>query len=112
MTEQPVRESAAEFAQVSPKIPALCRYPVKCGRPNCRCARGHLHESWRLVWWSPGRRRHYRYVRRSELAQVRAILAKRMADRQRARAERISATYQLRELSRLLRAFYAELSGD
>jgi hypothetical protein len=71
-----------------------------------------LHDSWRLVWWSPGRRRHYHYVRRAELAQVRAILAERLAARQRARAERISATYQLRELSRLLRAVRAELSGD
>jgi len=48
----------------------------RCGKANCRCAGGELHGPYfRRHWWSKGRQ-HWRYVRPSQVAEVRAGLAR------------------------------------
>lgn len=88
-------ESAPNVAETFPKIPALERHPVRCGRPNCRCAHGQLHESWRLVWRAPDGRQHHRYVRQADLAQVQAILTER---RQKRMLERLALRWGLEQV--------------
>lgn len=44
---------------------------VRCGRSNCRCARGETHEAFYRFWWEDGRLRKA-YVRRADLESVRA----------------------------------------
>jgi hypothetical protein len=36
---------------------SLCRRMVRCGNPNCRCARGDKHSSWCLTFKQQGRTR-------------------------------------------------------
>jgi hypothetical protein len=105
------RETGAtiRFAQTFPKIPALVRHPVQCGKPECCCAHGERHESWRLVWRGPDGKQRRRYVRRAELEQVRAIVTAR-ADAARAeRRGRAEAALELRALMRLWRDLQREL---
>ena len=44
---------------------------VRCGKSNCKCARGALHTAFYRVWYDEGRR-FQQYVRGSELEAVRA----------------------------------------
>ena len=37
---------------------AVCAQWVRCCRPNCRCARGHLHGPYFYRFWREGARRH------------------------------------------------------
>lgn len=43
---------------------------VRCGRENCRCARGELHRAFYRFWREGGRLRKA-YVRRAEVERVR-----------------------------------------
>ena len=45
---------------------------VRCGRGNCRCARGRLHGPYFYRFWREGGRLRKQYVKPSELDQVRA----------------------------------------
>jgi hypothetical protein len=44
---------------------------VRCGRPNCRCARGELHGPYYARFWREGGRLRKKYVRPADLEQVR-----------------------------------------
>ena len=97
------------FAETFPKVPALVRHPVRCGSPSCRCTRGELHESWRLVWRAADGRQRRRYVRRADLEAVRAIVGRRAEEARAARLERAIAGGELRTLIRLYRELVREV---
>jgi hypothetical protein len=44
---------------------------IRCGKPNCRCARGEYHTAFYHVWYSGGFR-FRRYVRRADVDELRA----------------------------------------
>ena len=102
--EAPV-QTATEFAKTCPKIPTLQRHMVRCGKTPCRCSRGQLHESWRLVWRDYDGRQRRRYVRRADVDQVRAILTTRRAKRTQDRLQLNQAIADLKLLTRLYRGF-------
>lgn len=56
------------------KLPGtLISQYVKCGKPNCKCARGALHGPyWYRFWREDGYRLRKQYVRLADLEQVRA----------------------------------------
>ena len=64
---------ANEFPDPLPKtLPgAVCVQRVRCGKPGCRCSRGHAHPAFYRFWREGGRQRK-RYVKRSDLDAVRA----------------------------------------
>jgi hypothetical protein len=43
---------------------------VRCGKPNCKCAKGEPHMAFYHVWHTDGRR-YQKYVRRSQIDEVR-----------------------------------------
>jgi hypothetical protein len=43
---------------------------VKCGKPNCKCAKGEPHTAYYRVWHTDGKR-YQRFVRQSEVENVR-----------------------------------------
>lgn len=45
---------------------------VRCGRRNCKCARGALHGPYHYRFWWEGRRRYKAYVRKSTVDSVRS----------------------------------------
>jgi hypothetical protein len=50
----------------------VCRQWVRCGRPNCRCARGGLHGPFYYRFWRVAGRLRKAYVRRTDLDRVRS----------------------------------------
>lgn len=89
--------SALEVAESCPKIPALVAARTRCGKAGCRCARGELHDTRYLRWREGGRHRR-RYVRRADVADVEAVLARRRMERA---AARMTWQQAARELERL-----------
>ena len=50
----------AELIRSTPMVPgSLYRLRRKCGKPNCRCAQGQLHETWVLTRSEQGKSRLY-----------------------------------------------------
>jgi hypothetical protein len=50
----------------------VCAQWVRCGRKNCRCARGHRHGPLFYRFWQEGGKVRKQYVRRADLELVRA----------------------------------------
>jgi hypothetical protein len=48
---------------------------VRCGRANCRCARGQLHTAHYRFWRDRKGRQHKAYVKTSDVESVRAACA-------------------------------------
>jgi hypothetical protein len=72
---------------------------VRCGRSNCRCARGQLHGPYFYRFWREGGKLKKAYVRPAELEQVRA-----QCDARRKQRQRQAAGLQLwRKMAVLLR---------
>lgn len=61
---------------------------VRCGRQNCRCARGEKHISYYHVWYSGGFR-FRRYIRRADVDEMRAACLNYRLLQQQIRANRI-----------------------
>jgi hypothetical protein len=80
----------------------VCAQRVWCGKPSCRCAYGPGHLAYYRFWREGGRLRK-RYVRRADLAAVRAACSA----RQRERREIAEAWQQWRNLVAVVR----EVSG-
>ena len=51
----------------------------RCGKPNCRCARGYLHGPFFYRRWLQGGRQRKQYVSRKKVAQVLGAIARRQA---------------------------------
>jgi hypothetical protein len=76
----------------------VCAQRVRCGKPGCRCARGPGHLACYRFWREGGRLRKC-YVRRADLAAVRAACEA----RQRERRELAEAWQQWRQLTAVVR---------
>lgn len=65
-----------EIVKTSPKIEplpgAVVAHLVRCGRSNCRCARGVLHGPYFYRYWRVGRTRRKAYVRKDAVTEVQA----------------------------------------
>ena len=96
-----------ENSNLQPKIlPGYVRAErVKCGKPNCKCARGELHGLYFYRYtWSDGKRSK-QYVKQAEVSEVRAACAayRDLQSHVRAgRAEYKRTLAQARELFRML----------
>jgi hypothetical protein len=51
----------------------------RCGKPNCRCARGYLHGPYFYRHWRQGARQKKAYVRPKNVAEVLGAIARRQA---------------------------------
>src|SRR5688572_5208450 len=58
----------------------VCAQRVRCGKPRCRCAQGQGHLAFYRFWREGGRLRKC-YVRRADLASVRAACEARQRER-------------------------------
>ena len=71
---------------------------VRCGKANCRCARGELHEGYHYLFWRAGGRQFKVYVRREDVPAVRAVITGRRRARSTWRSEIREARAFLRRL--------------
>jgi Family of unknown function (DUF6788) len=95
----PVRTKTRETLHKTPLPGVVLPQRVRCGRPNCRCARGELHGPYFYRFWREGGRQRRQYVRRSELEEVRA----RCEARRRERKRRDAGLQLWRQMAALLR---------
>lgn len=61
---------------------------VRCGKKNCKCARGEKHISFYHVWYADGQRVR-RYIRRADVEEMRAACLNYRLLQQQIRANRI-----------------------
>ena len=95
-----MRHSTNKTRQPLPKtLPGVvCAQRVRCGKTVCRCASGQGHLAYYRFWREDGRLRK-QYVRRTDLASVRAACEA----RQRERREHAEAWQQWRNLVAIVR---------
>ena len=95
-----VSQTIAKIPEPLPKtLPGVvCAQRVRCGKPGCRCACGQGHLAYYRFWREGGRLRK-RYVRRTELASVRAACEARRQERR----EHAEAWEQWRKLVAVVR---------
>ncbi len=71
---------------------------VRCGKLNCRCALGQLHEGYYYLFVSHPTGVHKWYVRRSDIPRVRQVIEERRSREQAWRSELRDAQGFLRQL--------------
>lgn len=82
---------------------AVCRQRVRCGKPNCKCARGQLHGAYYYHFVRVGGRLRKRYLKPNEVAAVKAACKARREDEKSKRIETRQAQQSIRELVSKLR---------
>lgn len=82
---------------------------MRCGKQNCRCARGQLHGPYHYLFWREAGQLRKVYVRRADVAEVRAACDVAGQMRSRGTGQRVSAKPDLiesvLETDRLIRQF-------
>ena len=88
---------------------AICAQMVRCGKPNCKCARGELHGPYFYHFERVGGALVKRYVKAKDVEQMRAACQARREDEKRHRRvnkmsvrQLITMIEKLRESERLL----------
>ena len=104
--------SATEIAKSLYKIPALLTTWTRCGKPRCRCREGQLHGPYHALYWRDGAAQRRRYVRAADVAEVRAILAKRREHRHLMRLGHALSLRSWRELGRLVQECEARMHQE
>jgi hypothetical protein len=81
----------------------VCRQMIRCGKPNCKCARGQLHGAYYYHFVRVGGRLRKRYLKLDEVEAVKAACHARRADERARRSETRQAHQSVRELIARLR---------
>lgn len=89
-------DSLPKILRLARRGGSLQRQRVRCGKPNCRCARGQLHEGYYYFFMPTPAGLAKFYVRRGDVPAVRAVIAERVRRRRAWRAELEGARYLLR----------------
>ena len=89
-----------KILEVAEHTGSLHAQRVRCGKANCKCARGQLHEGY-YFFWSNSAGAFKRYVRRTDVPTVRAVIERR---KQRVAAFRSELRQAHAELWRLLKS--------
>lgn len=79
-----------EIARMLPKIlkGSVHKQRVTCGKPGCRCSRGHLHGPYLYLFWREKGRLRKRYTRHSDLVDVLTAVSTYRLEKQRVREAR------------------------
>jgi hypothetical protein len=83
--------------KIEPHAGHIQRRRVRCGKSNCRCARGQSHVAYYHVWKSDGVR-YQRYIRRADVGAMRRACAEHRALQAELRAGRENYKAMLRRL--------------
>ena len=97
--------ASEKSAEMLPKILSLAvrkgslqTQRVKCGKANCKCAHGALHDGYHYFFTRLAGRQFKVYVRRADVAVVEAVIAERAKRRSQWRTEYAQARGFLRRL--------------
>ncbi len=97
--------ASKNFAEMLPKILSIAARKgslqtqrVRCGKVNCKCARGELHDGYSYFFWRLGGRQFKWYVRREDVAAVRVGIEQSARSRAAWRSEMSEARAFLRRI--------------
>lgn len=82
----------------------IYRQAVRCGKKNCRCASGELHEGYFYLMWREAGKQSKRYVPLRFVAEVRAAMDRLKAQRNSTEERTRTSLAELREFTARLRA--------
>ena len=98
MSNQKKDVSSRKASRVSPRIKlenslpkieplrgAVCKQMKRCGKPNCKCAKGELHGPYYYRFFYRGGRQRKKYVKKGELSATFASCLAYKRDRQETR---------------------------
>ena len=71
--------------KIEPLPGAICRQMIRCGRSNCKCAKGQLHGPYYYRFFYIGGRQYKKYVKKGELSATFAACLAYKRDRQQTR---------------------------
>jgi hypothetical protein len=100
-------ESALKTDKLFYKTPALVSHRVRCGKPRCHCVDGAGHGPYWFLHWREGGIQRRRYVRRADVAAVRAVIDARHRDDRELRRVAALASDDLRRLREWLKDLHA-----
>lgn len=106
----PSRTSSKMKQKTSKRYPrlqagAVCAQFKRCGKDNCRCARGALHGPYFYEFWRENGRQRKAYVKREDVAARRAKCAERRRMHASLRAQLAAGRKQWRVLMAQFRSF-------
>lgn len=97
----PRTKKSKRATKIEPGPGHVQRRGVRCGKPNCRCARGELHAAYYHVWKCDGVR-YQRYIRRADVPAQRRACGEYRALQSELRAGRANYRNMLRRLREVL----------
>lgn len=92
-------DSLPKILTLAGRSGSLHRQRVRCGKANCKCAGGELHEAYYFYFWMYTRTLKF-YVRRADVKTVGAAIAARRKQQAAFRSEMAQARTFLRNLMR------------
>jgi hypothetical protein len=70
-------DSLPKILALAARSGSLQTQRIRCGKPNCKCARGELHEGYHYLYLPPSAGLSKVYVRRRDVPVVRAVIESR-----------------------------------
>src|SRR5262245_30444410 len=75
-TERRKKMNSGDLFPKRPGLPGTLHQEwVRCGKPQCHCARGVLHGPYTYRRWNEAGKQHKAYIRRDQLDAVQAAIA-------------------------------------
>jgi hypothetical protein len=99
----PKNKNSISLPKISSLPGAVCAQKVRCGKPNCRCAKGELHEGYYYYFFYVGGTLHKRYIKKADDEAVKQACLKYRQDQQAIRLFNQQAAQEWRVLRRLIR---------
>ena len=103
---RPATKKSKRATKIEPHAGHVQQRRVRCGKPNCRCARGHYHVAYYHIVKSDGVR-YQRYIRRADVRAMRQACAEYRA----LQAELRAGREDYRDMLRRLRSALSVLMG-
>jgi hypothetical protein len=108
---KPKRERAENKIQKTlPKIQplpgAVCAQKIRCGKPNCKCAKGELHEGYFYHFFYVDGKLRKKYVKKADVPTIKARV---LLNKQQMQEMR-TFVREINQASALMRLYYREVS--
>jgi hypothetical protein len=74
-------KSSDLLPKISPLPGAVCAQMKRCGRSNCKCAKGELHGPYYYRFWYERGRQRKKYVKKGDVSDIKAACLLRIEQR-------------------------------
>lgn len=100
--ERAENKKSNSLPKIQPLPGALCAQKIRCGKANCKCAKGELHERYFYHFYYEGGKLRKKYVKKADVStiKVRVLLNKQQ------KKEMRNFVREINQSSALLRAYY------